>query len=146
MRNISGSTETASVGLFLHDFEKSGIDARVETVKQLAKAVEAKFKGGKVDVEVIPSYSNMYDVMKSDMRVVEFLERAIVNAGIVPRIDPIRGGTDGAELTTRHGILTPNIYTGSDNFHSKAEFACLAQMVGVVRTIVELIKLWAESK
>ncbi|KAH0794736.1 Peptidase T [Histomonas meleagridis] len=146
VRNINGNVETANVGLFLRDFDKKGIESRIETVKQLAKAVEAKFKGGKVDVEVIPSYSNMYDALKKDMRVVEFLEKAIVKAGIVPCVDPIRGGTDGATMSTEYGILTPNIYTGSDNFHSKAEFACLAQMIGVVRTIVELIKIWAESK
>ncbi|KAH0793338.1 Peptidase T [Histomonas meleagridis] len=146
VKNIDGNVETANVTLFIRDFEEEGIKSRIENLELFAKAVEAKFKGGKVDMQLDRTGSNMYNAMKKDMRVVRFLEKAMCNVGIVPSVEAIRGGTDGSRLSTNYGILTPNIFTGSDNIHSKAEFACLGQMVGVVRIIIELIKIWAENK
>lgn len=143
--SINGSVEEATVFLLVRDFNLEAARKRVETVQLLAKAVEAMFPGGKVEVHPKEMYYNMKAKLDENPKVVELLCEAVKKAGVEPKFVPIRGGTDGAELT-RKGVSTPNLFTGGINFHSRSEFACLSQMVAAVYSLYELVKLYAAQK
>lgn len=140
---IKGTLESASVEVFLRDFTDEGMSRRIETVKALAKAVEAQFPGGSVEADIQKQYVNMRKKLDERPEVLERLVQACKDVGISPVIKPIRGGTDGARLTEM-GIPTPNIFTGGYNYHSRHEWASVAEMVMTTRTILRLIRLWAD--
>ena len=145
VRAVKSSIDKATISMFMRDFDDEGMNKRKEKIIEIAKAVEAKYPGGKVDYKISYQYSNMYKYIKENKKVSDFLVESIKRAGVVPIVEAIRGGTDGSELS-RKGILTPNIFTGGFNFHSLNEFACLGQMYASVCTITELIKRWSEEK
>jgi len=141
---IRGGSENASVTLFLRDFDENGMKRRLERVETLAKGIEAQFPGGSVSVKTTCQYLNMKKKLDEQPRIMELLREATTRAGITPVIRPIRGGTDGSRLTEM-GIPTPNIFTGGHNYHSRTEWASLNQMTKMVRTLIELAKLWGEA-
>ena len=142
---ISGGLESASVSVFIRDFESEGIERRIECVKAIARAVEAAFPGGKVFVENAKQYANMRDKLNESPQVLETALEAARMAGVMPSMTPIRGGTDGARLTEM-GIPTPNIFTGGHNFHSKVEWASLEQMMKMTEMLINLATLWGECR
>lgn len=141
---LSGNMESAKVSLLLRDFEESGMKRRIHTIDTFAKAIEAKFYGGKTLVTHTQQYKNMKTVLDKNPHVMEKLIKAVKNAGIEPKLKSIRGGTDGSRLTEQ-GIPTPNIFTGGHNFHSRQEWASLDQMCFSVKTIIELISIYAKN-
>jgi len=142
---ISGHIEQSQVVLYLRDFSADGMKKRLDTVDLLAKAVEYKFPGGKTSVTHTKQYLNMKEELDKNPAVVEKLVKAAEAAGVKPTFNPIRGGTDGSRLSEM-GIPTPNVFTGGHNFHSRSEWASLNQMMTAVKTVIELIRLWAEEK
>ena len=85
------------------------------------------------------SYYNMAQVMQSHTRVVERADAAMRAVGILPRVEPIRGGTDGARLSYA-GLPCPNLCTGGENFHSRFEFICAEDMKQIMQMLVELAR------
>lgn len=140
---IKGSADTASLTVYLRDFELSEMEKKLERMDTFAKAVEAQFPGGKVSVTRTKQYLNMKEKLDRAPHVLALLKRAAKNAGVEVSMSPIRGGTDGSRLTEM-GIPTPNIFTGGHNFHSRTEWASLEQMVSMVKTLIELAKVWGE--
>jgi tripeptide aminopeptidase len=98
-----------------------------------------------IDLDIKESYRNMKFKLDEDPRVVEYAVEAVKRAGVEPIKAIIRGGTDGAMLSYR-GLLTPNLFAGGMNFHSRREYVPLESMEASVRTIIELVKLYAEKK
>lgn len=141
---ISGGLEEAKLGLILRDFYEDGMERRIQTVKDIAKAVEASFPGGKVELEFKKQYLNMKKKLDESPKVFNILWKAIENTGMTPYSKPIRGGTDGARLTEM-GIPTPNFFCGMHTFHSRYEWASVSEMVLGVETVIETIRLWAEE-
>jgi tripeptide aminopeptidase len=140
---IQGSLEKATLDVFLRDFSMKGMEARIEAVKAMAKAVEAQFPLGSVQLQVNKQYVNMREKLDKTPEVLERSMEAARRAGVEPFIRPIRGGTDGARLTEM-GIPTPNLFTGGYNYHSRFEWASGGEMAATVATVLELVKLWAE--
>lgn len=143
--SIEGSLEAATIMMILRDHELSELDRRADTVRSIAKAIEAIYPGSKVEVEISTTYLNMKEHIKKDPRTTDLIAKAGKNIGIDVVFREIRGGTDGAGLCEK-GVLTPNIWTGAANLHSKTEFASLSGMVSSTELIIELIKLWALEK
>ena len=141
---IHGGSEEATVTLFLRDFDEDGIKRRLERVDAIAKGIEAQFPEGSVTVKKTCQYLNMKKKLDEQPRIMELLKEATARAGVTAAIRPIRGGTDGSRLTEM-GIPTPNIFTGGHNYHSRTVWASLNQMTKMVRTLIELAKLWGES-
>ncbi len=140
---ITGGVETASVTVFLRDFELAAIEKKIARVGEIAEGIRARFPRGSVDVRVSRQYLNMRDRLRESPEIVERLEKAVRAAGIEPVLKPIRGGTDGSRLTEM-GIPTPNVFTGGHNYHSRTEWASLDQMESTVRTLVELARVRGE--
>ncbi|MBU0937078.1 MAG: peptidase T [Spirochaetes bacterium] len=140
---IQGGLEKAELSIILRDFQTDGMERRIATVQALAKAVEAQFPGGKVEVELQKQYLNMRQKLDTTPQVTELLFMAAELAGAQPYSKPIRGGTDGARLTEM-GIPTPNVFAGMHNFHGRHEWASVAEMVQATDTILKLMELWTQ--
>ena len=93
-------------------------------------------------MDVAAQYRNMRDGMHKEPRAVPYALEAVRRAGLEPRELSIRGGTDGAMLTAK-GLPTPNLSCGEHNPHSPLEWTCLEEMEANVRTVIELLKVWA---
>ncbi len=141
---IKGTIASAKVNILLRDFDKEGIQRRLDTVKTFAKACEAAFPGGRVVIKEREQYQNMKEELDKHPELEKLLERAYKEVGIVPLVKPIRGGTDGSRLTAM-GIPTPNIFIGGHYFHSVREWASLGSMVKASQVIIKLIELWQKG-
>ena len=135
--------ESASLEVFIRDFDRKLGEQKVAALDAFARAVEAQFPGGKIEVSTKIQYLNMREKINSKPEVVKILRQAFLNAGVEILEKPIRGGTDGSKLTEM-GIPTPNIFTGGRNFHSRLEWLSVPEMTASCRLLVELIKLWSE--
>ena len=141
---IKGNMDEAKLEGKLRDFDADELTRRIEAVHTFSRAVEAKYPGGTVEVKTGKEYSNMFEYIGKDEKVVEILEEAVKAAGVTPVRDIIRGGTDGSRLSEM-GIPTPNIFTGGHNYHSRFEWASVNTMIRAADTIINLIKLWAKE-
>jgi tripeptide aminopeptidase len=142
---IQGSLESARLEVFLRDFDQEGMQRRISALEAFARAVEAQFPPGKVTVEPQLQYLNMREKIEARPELVQILKQAFENAGVEPRLKPIRGGTDGSRLT-QLGIPTPNIFTGGRSYHSRLEWVSVPEMAAACRVLIELIKLWGEAQ
>ncbi len=135
--DVKGDLEKAE------DFSVPGMERRLEALRAMAAATQARFPGGKVDLSFKKQYLNMRERLDAAPQVLELLEAAARWVGVETRSKPIRGGTDGARLTEM-GVPTPNVFTGSYNFHSTREWASLYEMVLSARVLLNLAQAWAE--
>ncbi len=142
---VNGELSSAELVVFLRDFEKEGMDRRLHSMTKFAEAVETAFPGGTVDVEAKRLYANMRSHMEKDPRVLSYLKEAVKEAGVEPREEIIRGGTDGARLSEM-GVPTPNVFTGGHNFHSRYEWAALSVMGEATLSALNLVRGWAEKR
>jgi len=103
-----------------------------------------KYGDHRIEIESTDQYYNMKDKIEPVFHIVEIAEAAMKRQGITPIIEPIRGGTDGAQLSYM-GLPTPNLFTGGENFHGKFEFASLDDMEKSVQTICLMCQMYAEA-
>jgi len=141
---ISGGIENTELEIYLRDFEETEVQRRAAALESMARAVEAVFPNGRVDIKVEKQYANLRTYLQDVPEVLTILDRAIREAGMEPEYKSIRGGTDGARLSEL-GVPTPNVFTGGHNYHSRQEWAALPAMVRAVHTAVNLCRLWAEA-
>jgi tripeptide aminopeptidase len=137
--------DSSKVQILLRSFVTDELAEQAELVRGIAKQVEASFPKGKVEVEIKKQYRNMIEHLEQEPRSVKLAEQAIRNAGLTPKFQSIRGGTDGSRLSEM-GLPTPNLSCGMHNFHSPLEFACLEQMESAVKVLIELAQLWGKDK
>jgi tripeptide aminopeptidase len=142
LMNMSGDHEKAALKLILRDFTRAGMERRLAALESFAHAVEAQFPGGKVTIDAKPTYYNMREKIEAFPQSINKLKEAAKNTGIEFILKPIRGGTDGARLAEL-GIPAPNIFTGGRNFHSRAEWLLVDDMLTACRLIIELAEVWA---
>lgn len=142
---ISGSVAETTIQILLRDFEYEKIERRIETLKALGAAVEARFPGGKVEIEITKQYENLRSYLDKEPRGLDILRKAVAEAGSEVKEKSIRGGTDGARLSEK-GIPTPNVFTGGGNYHGVQEYVVLEVMTKAVQTIVNIVSLWSEEK
>lgn len=142
--HVSGGVETTTVKFLIRDFEEEGLKEKEAMLKELAEGMVKQYPKAKLDFEVEESYRNMRFKLEEDPKVVDYAMEAVRRAGLEPNLNLIRGGTDGARLCYQ-GLLTPNIFTGGHNFHSKLEWISIQDMKKAVEVIVHLIQIWAEQ-
>ncbi|MGA1793316.1 MAG: peptidase T [Thermoplasmatota archaeon] len=142
--HIEGGVEQTTVKLLIRDFTMEGMGEKVNILENIAELQRARYPRAVIDLDIKESYRNMKFKLDEDPRVVEFAVEAVKRAGISPKKAIIRGGTDGAMLSYK-GLLTPNLFAGGMNFHSRREYVPLESMEASVRTIIELLKLYSEG-
>lgn len=143
MSDVSGSVESASMTYILRDFDAAGLEYRKQVLTHAAKILNERYGAGTVTVNVRDQYRNMLDVIKPRIEVVDKAYSAIRAAGLTPTSSPIRGGTDGAQLSFR-GLPCPNLPTGAFCGHGPYEHACAEHMDTCVQIILNIIKEFAE--
>jgi tripeptide aminopeptidase len=140
---FTGTTAEAELRFIARDFDAAKLEEHEQLLRKLADDIAAEEPRARVTVTIEQQYRNMKEFLDEDPSVTEAAEEAARRLGVEPWREPIRGGTDGAMLSAR-GLLTPNIYTGGQQFHSVLEWASVQDMALSAATIVELTKLWAE--
>lgn len=142
---IEGGVPETKIRILLRSFVTAELKEQAKVLKNIAATLEAEFPGAKVDVSIKKQYRNMIEYFEKEPRAVPLAEQAIRNAGLTPKFQSIRGGTDGSRLSEM-GLPTPNLSVGMHNFHSPLEFACLEQMESAVKVLIELAQLWGKQK
>jgi len=140
----SMTEETSTIKILVRDFDLSGVAAKEELLKQIVAKTQAKYPNVKIDYDSKLGYLNMKEVLKNYPQLTDYAIEASKRAGVTPEIRPIRGGTDGSNLTAR-GLPTPNLFTGGHNFHGKLEFNSRKGLEKSTDTLVNLVQIWAEK-
>lgn len=141
---IEGGVGEASVKVLIRDFEKRGMDEKAQRLRIIQQTIQKKYPKATIDLDIQESYQNMKVKLDEDSRVVEYAMEAVRRTGLQPKLQIIRGGTDGARLCFMN-LLTPNIFTGGQNFHSKLEWIPVQAMEKAVETLIHLVQIWAEK-
>ena len=136
--------ETSTIKILLRNFDINGLVAQEDAVKKIVADIQKRYPDVKVDYESKLGYLNMKEVLKDYPQLTDYAIEATKRAGIKPEINPIRGGTDGSNLTAR-GLPTPNLFTGGHNFHGKLEFNSRKGLEKTTEMLVNLVKIWAEK-
>jgi tripeptide aminopeptidase len=139
----NGSAEHATVELILRDFELTGLAQQHKVLEEIVAELRAAAPRAQLKLTFTEQYRNMRYGLERDMRPVEFAREALLRAGLTPRSQAIRGGTDGSNLTAR-GLPTPNLFCGMHEVHSPREWVSLQDMTKSVETLVHLSQVWAE--
>ncbi len=141
---VDAGVEKTSVKLLVRDFATPKLEEMEQYVKQVASQAVEMHPGSRVEFEVEESYRNMKEVLDHHPDVIENASEAVRRAGLEPRVEPIRGGTDGSRLSFM-GLPTPNIFAGEHNFHSRFEWISTHDMHKAVEVIIELCRVWEEK-
>ena len=140
---LDASVEKTSVKLLVRDFATAKLKELEKDVQQAAARAVDRHPGSTMEVDVQESYRNMKEVIDRHPDVVENALEAYRRAGLEPKIEPVRGGTDGSRLSFM-GLPTPNIFAGEHNFHSRYEWISTGDMHKAVEVIIELCRVWEE--
>ena len=139
----TGTAELARVRLILRAFELADLANLRQRLEKLAAELRTAEPRARVELTFTEQYRNMRYWLENDMRPVEFAKEALRRAGLNPRSQAIRGGTDGSSLTQR-GLPTPNLFCGMNEVHSQREWVSLQDMAKAVETLVHLAQVWTE--
>lgn len=139
--HISGGVQKSEVHLILRDFQTAQLAVFADLLRTIARKIEERNSGVKVEVEIKQQYRNMGDVLSSFPLAADLAEQAFKKLERPHRRDIIRGGTDGA-LMSAMGLPTPNLSVGQYNIHSVREYASLNQMVEAAEHALCLLELW----
>ncbi len=141
--SFKGSVEEADFSYIIRDHDRAKFEEKKELIGKCAQFINLKYGEGTVTLDVKDQYYNMREQVEPYYFVVEKAVKAMEMAGIKPKIQPIRGGTDGANLSFK-GLPCPNIFAGGLNFHGKMEFAPLESIEKASEVVLNIIKLYAE--
>lgn len=141
--SFKGSVEEADFGYIIRDHDRKKFEEKKELIGQCVNFINVKYGEVTATLEVKDQYYNMREQVEPYYFIVEKAVKAMEMAGIKPKIQPIRGGTDGANLSFK-GLPCPNIFAGGMNFHGKMEFAPLENIEKASEVVLNIIKLYAE--
>lgn len=139
LTSVEGCCEKARLGYIIRDHYSERFAERKALIMQVAERINAKYGEGVCDITVQDQYYNMLDKLRSLPHIVDIAQQAMSQAGVVPKVQPIRGGTDGAQLSFR-GLPCPNLFTGAVNFHGPHEFVSVQVMNKAAQVIVNIIR------
>jgi tripeptide aminopeptidase len=141
---LEGAEARSTLKILLRDFHTPGLEVLKRKLEEIVSEVQALNPLTKIELKIIEQYRNMKEYLGSDARVVDYLWEAAIRAGLEPKWEPIRGGTDGSRLTEK-GLPTPNIFTGGHNYHGPTEWLSVHAMEKSVATVLNLAQIWAEK-
>ena len=140
----SGDAASCRLQVIMRDFDTTVLEERGRRLQRMCDGLAAEEPRLGVQVEITKQYRNMFDVLKGHPGVTAKLEEAVRAAGIAPRMEAIRGGTDGSRLTEM-GMPTPNIFAGGVNFHGPTEWISTRVLAQSACTVLNLVQLFAEK-
>ena len=140
---MQANIENAQLSYIIRDHDREKFEARKNTIKQCAKAINDKYGEGTCEIEVNDQYYNMKEKIDPNMHVIDLVLQAMQQCGVPQKVMPIRGGTDGAQLSFK-GLPCPNIFAGGVNFHGPYEFVSIQVMEKAKAVIVKICELTAQ--
>ncbi len=141
--SINGDVEETSLHYIIRDHDREKFNGRKALIEKIVQTLKEKYGDERIRLDMYDQYYNMREKIEPVKEIVDIARDAMGNLGIVPVVEPIRGGTDGSQLSFM-GIPTPNIFTGGENFHGKYEFISVDNMIKAVQVIIEIIRLFEE--
>lgn len=141
--SFNGTVEEADFGYIIRDHDRKKFEDKKELIRKCVDFINMKYGESTATLEVKDQYYNMREQVEPYYFIVEKAIKAMEMADIKPKIQPIRGGTDGANLSFK-GLPCPNIFAGGLNFHGKMEFATLENIEKASQVVLNIIKLYAE--
>ncbi|KAF0995130.1 peptidase T [Geobacillus sp. TFV-3] len=142
--SFQGSVEETKLHYIIRDFDREQFEARKAKMKEIAASLAQKYGNDRITLEINDQYYNMQEKIEPVRHIVDIAHEAMTNLGIEPKVKPIRGGTDGSQLSYM-GLPTPNIFAGGENFHGRYEYISADNMVKAAEVIVEIIKLFEQK-
>ncbi|VDG98387.1 Peptidase T [Lysinibacillus sphaericus] len=141
LMDIQGSVEKTVLDYIIRDFDKETYEARKKLFFDTVAQMQSDYGVDAIELELEDQYFNMGEKIKPHMEIVDIISEAFNKLDIAPIIEPIRGGTDGSQLSYM-GIPTPNIFAGGENFHGRYEFVSAETMEKAAQVIIEAVKLY----
>lgn len=142
--SLNGDVELAKSYYIIRDFDHDAFIMRKAKVSEIVKELQAKYGEDNIVLEMNDQYYNMKEKIEPVKEIVDIAYRAMKNLDIEPDIRPIRGGTDGSQLSFK-GLPTPNIFTGGENYHGKFEYVSVESMLKATRVIIEIARLFEQE-
>jgi len=141
---LSGNVSTATMKYLIRDFDKENFEKRKQILMGIVEKLNEKYDNC-IEINIKDTYRNMKEIIDKYPFMVESTLKAISNVGITPEVVPIRGGTDGTNISFM-GIPCPNLGTGGNNFHSVYEYICLEDMILAGEILISIVKEYKENK
>ncbi|WP_458413429.1 peptidase T [Schinkia sp. CFF1] len=142
--SIEGNVEETKLHYIIRDFDKEKFQERKAKIEKIVQDLKAVHGQDNVILEMKDQYYNMKEKIEPVKEIVDIAYEAMEKLGITPIIKPIRGGTDGSQLSYM-GLPTPNIFTGGENYHGKYEYISVDNMEKATNVIIEIIRLFEQK-
>ena len=139
--SFNGDVEQTNLHYIIRDFDREKFENRKVYLQTIVEELKKKYGPESVSLEMNDQYFNMRDKIEPVKEIVDIAYQAMKNLNIEPIVQPIRGGTDGSQLSYM-GLPTPNIFTGGENFHGKFEYISIDNMEKATNVIIEIAKLF----
>ena len=136
---MNGSVEETTLQYIIRDHDRARFESRKREIEHLARKINQEYGEGTVEVEIRDQYYNMREKVEPVMHIVTLVEEAMKEVGVTPKVQPIRGGTDGARLSFE-GLPCPNIFAGGVNFHSRFEYLPIPSMEKAMQVILQIVR------
>ena len=143
LTGMQANVENAKLSYIIRDHDRERFEDRKRTIQKCTELLNETYGDGTATCEVCDQYYNMKEKIDPAMHVIDLVLHAMQDCGVAPKVKPIRGGTDGAQLSFR-GLPCPNIFAGGVNFHGPYEFVSIQSMQKAVKVIVRICALTAE--
>lgn len=145
LHHMEGNVDYTELHYIIRDHDKERFESRKQQMLEVAKAINSRLGSDRITVEMKDQYYNMGEKIAPVMHIVDLAKTAMQQAGVDPLIQPIRGGTDGSQLSFM-GLPCPNIFAGGHNFHGRYEFVPVESMEKASEVIINIAKLQATLK
>ncbi|XZF76099.1 peptidase T [Bacillus sp. AL-1R] len=142
--SIEGDVELTKMHYIIRDHDKTKFANRKETLSNIVNQLKETHGENSITLELKDQYYNMGEKILPVKEVVDIAHEAMTNLEITPIVEPIRGGTDGSQLSYM-GLPTPNIFTGGENYHGKFEYISIDNMIKATNVMIEVIKLYEQK-
>lgn len=140
LTDMNGDVEKTQLHYIIRDFDRNRFEGRKREIQHCVNRINAEYGLGTAEVEIKDQYYNMREKIEPVMHIVDLAKQAMIECGIEPKVQPVRGGTDGSRLSFM-GLPTPNIFAGGLNFHGKYEYLPVDSLKKAMQVIVKITEL-----
>lgn len=144
LTEINGTVETTTLNYIIRDHDLKLFDRKKDLLIKIVDHLNLKYGPRTVKITMVDQYYNMKQKIEPVIHIIELAKKAIKATGLIPKIIPVRGGTDGSRLSYM-GLPCPNLFAGGHNFHSRYEFVPVKSMAKAVDVIVKIVSMNAET-
>ncbi|MBQ7191658.1 MAG: peptidase T [Paludibacteraceae bacterium] len=136
---VAGTVEQTTISIIIRDHDRQHFEERKQLVTDLVQSFNSRYGAGTIEIQMRDQYYNMREKVESVRHIITLVENAMKAVGVKPKVQPIRGGTDGARLSFE-GLPCPNIFAGGENFHSRFEYVPVQSMEKAMEVILKIVE------